>query len=102
MIAEGSTDDEPQHPLCTAAVQAALSVIRHLAADSLIGRVGIFPTPEGGIELQTVGHRQTVTVEIPPDPATGMRGQYAGRNLYHNEVMRDVAAVAHFISRATK
>jgi hypothetical protein len=101
-IAEGMDDDEPHQPLRPEAVRAALSVIRNLAADALIARVGIFPTPEGGLNYRRSVHRQSVTLEMPPDPASGMRGQYAGRDLYRNEIVGDVVAAAHFISRATK
>ena len=102
LIATSSDEeDEPQEPLSDHALRTAINVIRELPLGNTISQVGIFPTPQGGVVLQTIGPRRTVAVDIPA-AGDAMKAKFSDTDVYHRETVRNPTAAANFLAVNTR
>lgn len=83
------------------AERAALAIFEAFRRDPPRSAVAIFPRPDGGLRLQSVGRERTVLLDITADGA-GLAGEYAGEDVFHEETLRSIAAAASFIAHSTQ
>ena len=96
-------EDDPPHPLSQQASEAAIAIIQELASLDPARELGIFPTQQGGLALQTIGSQNTVTVEVPASgDIGGLLGKYAAFDTYHREILRDPRVAADFLVNNAK
>ncbi len=81
LFSEGDDEDE-QLPLSDSAIERAKQLFRALDSFPPIGHIGIFPMPNGGIQLQRSGADSSVSIEIPPDDHQPVLVEFASRDTY--------------------
>lgn len=97
-------DDAPQVLLSDTAIQRARQVVRSLTVFDLrpTCHIGIFAMENGGLQLQSIGVNSAVSIEIPPNPAEPMLGEFASADEYRSRSMQDSIAAAQFLASAPR
>ena len=90
-------DEDYQLPLNKFATAAALRIAMYLHGSPNVTDLAVFPLPDGGIQLQTVGVERTVSLTIPPK-GNELFGEFASQHVYHRETLSDALGAAHFIA----
>ena len=100
------TADEPQLPLSfRPAVQRArraLTGIAVMVCLAPIGHISIFPTPDGGLQLQRSGPSSSISIEIPGAAEQPVIAEFAADNEYWAKEFADPEMAAPFLIHALR
>ncbi|MHA3021281.1 hypothetical protein ACXPWS_13605 [Mycobacterium sp. BMJ-28] len=92
-------EDHGQLPLTDAAISRARKLFRALDAFPPIRHIGIFPMPNGGIQLQRSGEDSSISIEIPPDGLEPVLIEFASDDTYWSKCFHSLVETTLMLAR---